>query len=53
MQKTIKKGKDNGIADKVQGQIVEVIPHPKYEGMWQFNYGKDTWIASDYAFEEG
>ena len=52
MKKIIKSGKNNGVADQVQGQEVDVIPHPKHKGMWQFVFGNETWIASDYAFED-
>lgn len=54
MKKVIKNGmgKDIGIAKQVQGQIVEVIPHPKFKGLWQFKIFGETWIASNYAFED-
>ena len=52
MIKTIKQGKNNGIAVQVQGQTVDVIPHPRFEGLWQFEFEGETWMASDYAFVE-
>lgn len=52
MKKTIKSGKNNGVATQIQGYEVDVIPHPKHKGMWQFTFGGETWIASDYAFAE-
>ena len=52
MKKIIKSGKNNGVATQVQGYEVDAIPHPKHKGMWQFVFGGETWIASDYAFEE-
>ena len=56
MKKTIKGGNGDyeklGIAKQVAGKTVDVIPHPKFLGLWQFEYGDDKWIASDYAFEE-
>lgn len=53
MKKTIKTGGDKvGIAKQVQGFTVDVIPHPKYKGFWQFEFIGDTWVASDYAFTE-
>lgn len=52
MKKIIKNGmgKNIGIAKQIQGQVVEVIPHPKFKGLWQFKKFGDTWMASDYAF---
>ena len=47
----IKVGKNNGIAVQVQGQIVEVEPHPTHKGMYRFLYGNEFWICSDYAFD--
>ena len=44
-------GKDIGIAKQVQGQVVEVIPYPKFKGLWQFKAFGEIWMASDYAFE--
>lgn len=44
-------GIDVGIAKQVQGQIVEVIPHPKFKSLWQFEAFCEIWMASDYAFE--
>ena len=52
MKKTIKKGKNNGIAVQVQGQTVEVIPHPRFKGLCQFEFEGELWMASDYAFVE-
>lgn len=54
MKKIIKNGmgKDIGIAKQVQGQVVEVIPHPKFKGLWQFKVFGETWVASDYAFKD-
>lgn len=45
------------IAKPVRGQVVDVIPHPKFEGLYQFeftgeNMKKETWMCSRYAFEE-
>lgn len=53
MQKVIKNGigKDIGIAKQVQGQVVKVIPHPQFKGLWQFKKFGKTWIVSDYAFK--
>ena len=52
MKRIIKTAKNIGVATKVQGQTVDVIPHPRYKGMWQFEFDGDKWIASDYAFVE-
>ncbi len=52
MRKIIKIGENIGVAKQVQGHIVEVVPHPKFKGMWQFQIGDEKWIASDYAFKE-
>ena len=38
MKKTIKQGKNNGIAIQVQDQTVDVIPHPRFKGLWQFEF---------------
>ena len=53
MTKLIKTGENIGVAKQVQGYRVEVVPHPKNKGMWQFKTNEGTWIASDYAFVEG
>lgn len=52
MKRTTKTGKNIGVATKIQGQTVDVIPHPKYKGMWQFELDGEKWIASDYTFKE-
>ena len=52
MKKTIKQGKNNGIAIQVQDQTVDVIPHPRFKGLWQFEFEGELWMASDYAFVE-
>lgn len=52
MKKTIKTGNNIGIAKQTQGQSVEVIPHPAFKNLWQFELNGEKWIASDYAFEE-
>ncbi len=53
MKKAIKNGmeKDIGVAKQVQGQVVEVTPHPKFKGLWQFKVFGENWMASNYAFE--
>ena len=53
MKKIIKTGENIGIATQVQGLIVEVVPHPRFAGMWSFHANGFNWIASDYAFEDG
>ncbi len=52
MLKTIKTGKNIGVAVQVQGKIVDVIPHPRFKDMWSFEFDGEKWIASDYAFVE-
>ena len=52
MLKTIKSGKNIGIAEQVQGQTVYAIPHPRFKGLWQYEFKGEKWIASDYAFTE-
>lgn len=52
MKKKIKSGKNIGIAIPVQGQIVEVEKHPRFQNMWKFSYQNETWVCSAYAFEE-
>lgn len=53
MKKAIKNGmgKDIGVAKQVQGQVVDVIPHPKFKGLWQFKAFGEIWMASDFVFE--
>lgn len=51
VKRTIKSGKNIGVAKQVQGQTVEVVPHPKCNGLWQFEFKSEKWIASDYAFK--
>lgn len=50
MKRTIRAS--SGIAKQVRGYTVEVVPHPKFNGMWQFEFSGEKWIASDYAFVE-
>lgn len=52
MERTIKAGKNIGIAKQVQGLTVDVKEHPLFKGMWLFQALGHTWIASDYAFVE-
>ena len=52
MKKTIKTGKNIGIAEQTQGKTVDVIPHHRFKNTWQFELDGETWMASDYAFEE-
>ena len=52
MLRTIKSGTNIGIAVQVQGQTVEVIPHSRFKGLWQFEFNGETWMASDYAFKD-
>lgn len=52
MKKTIKTGKNIGVAEQIQGLTVEVRPHPKFKGLWQFEVLGETWMASDYAFRD-
>lgn len=52
MKKTIKSGKNIGVVVQNQGETVEVIPHPRFKGMWQFEWNGELWMASDYAFVE-
>ena len=52
MKKKIKQGGNLGIAIQVQEQIVEVMPHTRFKGMWSFTLNGEKWIASDYAFEK-
>lgn len=52
MKKTIKTGKNIGVAIQVQGQTVDVIPHPRYKNLWRFEFDGEIWVASDYAFVE-
>lgn len=57
MKKTIKSytkyGSKCGIASAVQGETVDVEPHPRHKGMWRFvDISGQPWVASDYAFDE-
>lgn len=49
MTRIIKSGKNIGIAEQVQGKTADVKPHPRFKGMWLFEFKGETWIASDYA----
>lgn len=53
MERLIKTGENIGVAKQIQGYRVKVRPHPKFTGLWQFDFGGETWVASDYAFVEG
>lgn len=50
MLKTIKTGKDIGIAEQVQGLTVDA-EKDEY-GLWHYEVNGTKWVASDYAFEE-
>ena len=52
MLRTIKSGANIGVAVQVQGQTVEVTQHPRFKGLWQFEYADELWMASNYAFVE-
>lgn len=41
-----------GIAFQVRGQIVEAWHHPRFANGWQYYFKGETWLASDWAFEE-
>ena len=53
MTKLIKSGENIGVAKQVQGYRVEVIPHTRFKGLWQFEFCGEKWIASDNAFVDG
>lgn len=38
MKRVIKTRKEIGVAEQVQGQIVDVILHPIHKGMWRFEF---------------
>lgn len=50
MLKTIRQGKNIGVAVQVQGQTVDAVPHPKWNQLWSFEFGGEMWVASDSAF---
>ena len=52
MKKKIKIGKNIGIAEQVQGKIVDIQSHQRFKGLWQYEFNGEKWIASDYAFEK-
>lgn len=53
MKKMIRTGGDKvGIAKQVQGLTVDATPHPKYKGLWQFEFMGETWVATNYSFKE-
>lgn len=52
MKKVIKVGENIGVAKQVQGKVVEAIPHPRFKGLWQFEFCGEKWMASNYAFKE-
>lgn len=52
MLRTIKSGTNIGIAVQVQGQTVDAVPHPRFKGLWQFEFNGETWMSSNAAFVE-
>lgn len=50
MLRTIRKGKNIGVAVQVQGQTVDAVRHPQWEHLWSFEFGGEKWVASDSAF---
>jgi hypothetical protein len=52
MMKHIKQGENIGVAKQVQGAVVDVYPHPRFRGMYEFVYKCEKWTCSDYAFNE-
>ena len=41
-----------GIAVQVRGQVVDAEPHPKFKGAWRFLFKGETWVGSNWGFEE-
>jgi len=41
-----------GIAECLRNQIVDIITHPRFENLYQFKHGKDTWLCSEFAIGE-
>ena len=52
MMKHIKQGDRIGVAKQVQGAVVDVYPHQKFKGMYEFVYRNEKWTCSSYAFDE-
>lgn len=60
MEKEIKSymkyGTKCGIAQQVEGKVVNATQfpadHPTFPNLWRFEYGGESWVASDYAFVE-
>ena len=52
MIKHIKQGDRIGVAKQVQGAVVDVYPHQKFKGMYEFVYRNEKWTCSSYAFDE-
>lgn len=47
-----KHGPNCGIAKQVQGKEVKITRHPKFEGLYSFEYAGEKWVCSDSAFYE-
>ena len=41
-----------GIAVQCRGQMVDAKPHPRFKGSWTFQLKGETWVGSDWGFEE-
>ena len=41
-----------GIAVQCRGQMVDAKPHPRFKGAWTFQLKGETWVGSDWGFEE-
>lgn len=39
-----------GIIEKLRGKWVDVIQHPKYPQLYQFEYDGEKYMCSDYSF---
>lgn len=44
-------GEHCGVAKQIEDKTVDVIPHPKFKGLWQFKINDEIWMCSDYAFD--
>ena len=41
-----------GIAIQCRGKTVMAEPHPRFKGAWRFQLNGETWVGSDWGFEE-
>ena len=40
-----------GIAKEIRNKTVDIFKHPKFKNLYQFKFGKDYWMCSEYSIE--